>query len=208
METKTDSAFASSSLVERYMPDPPWRWPFIIALGAFCGLGLFTIVISNAVSYISDDPKACVNCHNMTTQYSTWMHSSHREVAMCNDCHVPHNNIVNEYFFHAKDGLRHTAVFTLGIEPQVYELTSEAAEVVQYNCKRCHEHTVSQVAAMNVDGRNFEAEGQLCWQCHRQTPHGQVASQASTPFSMVPDTKHAVADFIKKELNEKSNKNK
>ena len=41
----------------------------------------------------------------MTPQYATWSHSTHREHAHCNDCHVPHNNILNKYYFKAKDGM-------------------------------------------------------------------------------------------------------
>jgi hypothetical protein len=37
-------------------------------------------------------------------QYVTWFHSRHREVATCNDCHVPHDNIVRHYAFKASDG--------------------------------------------------------------------------------------------------------
>ena len=40
----------------------------IIALGLF----LYLVKISKALSYLSADPKACINCHVMNTQYATW----------------------------------------------------------------------------------------------------------------------------------------
>ncbi len=38
-----------------------------------------------APSFLTDDPEACVNCHLMRSAYLTWRHSSHAEVAHCND---------------------------------------------------------------------------------------------------------------------------
>lgn len=96
------------------IPPPRWRLPVIVLAGIFVGLGFYTMRVSNATSYISDDPRACINCHVMNPQYITWTHSSHREVANCNDCHVPHNNKANKYFFKAKDGLRHAFIRPFG----------------------------------------------------------------------------------------------
>jgi len=91
------------SLLSYIAPPDKWTFPVIILLAIFIGLGLFVFRISNAPSYFSDEPKTCVNCHIMAPQYSTWGHSAHREVATCNDCHVPHNNFLNKYYFKAKD---------------------------------------------------------------------------------------------------------
>ena len=74
----------------------------------------------------------------MAPQYATWMHSSHRERATCNDCHVPHDNVFNTYYFKAKDGLRHATVFTMRGEPQVIKIKEEGHHVVHQNCIRCH----------------------------------------------------------------------
>ncbi len=101
------------------VPTKKWRMPATILMGCIFGLGFYILKISNAASYLSDDPKACINCHIMTPQYLTWSHSSHREVASCNDCHVPHNNVLNKYYFKAKDGFNHASKFTLGLEPEV-----------------------------------------------------------------------------------------
>jgi hypothetical protein len=38
--------------------------PFVIvAGGSFCGIGLLTMHLSNATSYLRDDPRACISCH-------------------------------------------------------------------------------------------------------------------------------------------------
>ncbi|XGS82984.1 NapC/NirT family cytochrome c [Limibacterium fermenti] len=106
-------------------PRGGWRYPAIIITGAFVGLFIYTFFASRAYSYLSDDPSACVNCHIMSPYYATWMHSSHGGNTTCNDCHVPHNNIVNKYYFKAKDGLRHAAVFTLRGEKGATENRAE-----------------------------------------------------------------------------------
>ena len=80
-----------------------------------------------------------MNCHVMTTQYLTWQHSSHARVATCNDCHVPHDNLVHKFAFKAQDGSWHATVFTMRWEPQVIRLSERAKPVVQANCRRCHE---------------------------------------------------------------------
>ena len=106
-------------LIKRLAPPENWRLPVVLISGMIVGLSLYIIRISNAASYLSDKPETCINCHVMNPQYATWNHSSHRAAANCNDCHVPHNNILNKYYFKAKDGLRHASVFTRRNEPQV-----------------------------------------------------------------------------------------
>jgi cytochrome c nitrite reductase small subunit len=106
------------SILNTILPPKKWQFAVAIASGLLFGLLAYIFYISNAVSYMSDDPRACINCHVMNPQYASWTHSAHREYATCNDCHVPQNNILNKYFFKAKDGLRHATMFTLRLEPQ------------------------------------------------------------------------------------------
>jgi len=44
-------------------------------------------------------------------------------------------------------------------------------------------------------------EGKLCWDCHREVPHGVLSSQSSTPHAMVPDLDRAVPEWLQKKLN-------
>jgi formate-dependent nitrite reductase cytochrome c552 subunit len=94
-------------LFKRLAPPERWRLPVIIVSGILAGLFFYLGYISRVASYLSDDPSTCMNCHIMAPQYATWNHSAHREKTNCNDCHVPHNNVLNKYFFKAKDGIRH-----------------------------------------------------------------------------------------------------
>ena len=180
-------------------PLTKYRLTIFILTGIFIGLSLTVFRLSNATSYLSNDPRACINCHVMTSQYSTWMHSSHRERAVCNDCHVPHDNLLREYYFHASDGFRHSFMFTFRLDPQVIKIGNAGKEVVQENCIRCHLHLVEDVSLMKITYANYkEGKGHLCWDCHRETPHGRVHSQASTPYTYVPDMQQALPDWLKK----------
>lgn len=199
----------------RYNLIPPhkWRRAAIVAVAAFFGLGLYVLRVSNAASYLSDDPQACVNCHLMTPQYITWNHSSHREVAHCNDCHVPHNNVVNKYFFKAKDGLYHASIFTLRAEPQVIKAKSASIEVIQNNCIRCHSDQVTDAQlAGYVEDHHAKRTDRLCWECHREVPHGRVKSLSSVGFQIEPIRAHAppdlkvVPEWLKKTMEENNQK--
>lgn len=154
-----------------------------VIMGLITGLFVFIIYISKAHSYLSDNPKACINCHIMAPQYATWMHSSHREAADCNDCHVPHQTFVHHYLFKAMDGAKHSYVYTFRLEPQTISMHSMGRKVVQDNCIRCHETTLMKT----VMGQS-EISRRPCWDCHRYTPHGRVKSLSSTPNARVPTT--------------------
>jgi cytochrome c nitrite reductase small subunit len=155
--------------------------------------------LSNAISYLSDDEHACINCHVMTPQYATWFHSSHRERAKCNDCHVPHDNIFRKYFFKASDGLRHSFMFTFNLEPQVIRIKEAGKSVTQENCIRCHKNQIENVSINTITLKNsLEGKGHLCWDCHREVPHGRVHSQASTQNAIVPPLHPALPDWLYK----------
>jgi cytochrome c nitrite reductase small subunit len=174
-------------ILRAIIPPDAWKRPVVILLGILVGLGAYIIKISNAPSYLSDDPATCVNCHVMYPQYASWFHSSHREVANCNDCHVPHNGTANKYFFKMKDGMRHSYMFTMRLEPQVIRIKEAGQEVVQQNCIRCHSDLVSMVKIVEVTSENSKTgKGHRCYDCHRETPHGTVNSLSSVQAALVP----------------------
>ncbi|MBU1010848.1 MAG: cytochrome c nitrite reductase small subunit [Bacteroidetes bacterium] len=181
------------------MPPPQWRTAVVLMCGAIIGLGSYAFYSSKAWSYLSNSPETCVNCHIMAPQYATWQHSSHREKANCNDCHVPHDNPFRTYFFKAKDGMRHATMFTLRLEPQNIFIKEAGIEVVQENCIRCHGGLIANAQLM-VQTRQFHTsfEERLCWECHREVPHGRVKSLSSTPYARVPMLSSPVPVWLKK----------
>jgi cytochrome c nitrite reductase small subunit len=174
------------ALILSFIPPPTWRLPVLFLLAIFLGLGSYVFYLSKAWSYLSDDPKVCVNCHIMSPEYATWSRSSHQRVS-CNDCHVPHTSVFAKFAFKAYDGLRHSAYFTLRLEPQVIRIREPGRAVVQENCKRCHAFKNERVSTLLVTGQNAACgQGRLCVECHRDTPHGRVHSLASVPDAQVP----------------------
>lgn len=177
---------------------PPDRWkiPVIVLLGIFTGLFFYAFYVSKAPSYLSDSPTTCLNCHVMTPQYATWSHSSHREVTNCNDCHVPQDNFFRHWLFKGKDGLRHASIFTLRMEPQVIHIKEAGIQVVQENCIRCHHQLFDRQA--NAPEKPKIAKERLCWECHRETPHGRVNSLSSVPHASAPLPESPVPEWLKK----------
>lgn len=179
---------------------PPRYWKMYVwgIASILTGVGAFLFYVSRAHSYLSDDPETCINCHLMAPQYATWQHSAHREVAVCNDCHVPHDNVFNKYFFKAQDGLRHATIFTLRAEPQVIRIKEAGVGVVQANCIRCHSTTNERVGTTVSYDNTLHGDGRLCWDCHREVPHGRVKSLSSTPHARVPLPGSPVPDWLRK----------
>jgi len=184
-------------------PPPQWKLPVLVSLGIFVGLGFYVLYLSKAASYLSDNPETCVNCHVMAPQFATYQHSSHREVATCNDCHVPHNNVFNKYFFKAKDGLRHASMFALRMEPEVIFILEEGKEVVHNNCIRCHSQTLTDPKlAAQVPNHAHNTQDRVCWECHREVPHGRVNSLSSVPNARVPLPESPVPDWLQEYMEE------
>ncbi|MEI6089842.1 MAG: cytochrome c nitrite reductase small subunit [bacterium] len=186
-------------IIQKLLPPDRWRAQVIILLGVICGLVAFLFYVSKAHSYISDSPQTCVNCHIMAPQYATWSHSSHRICTNCNDCHVPQNNILSHYFFKAKDGMRHSAIFTIRTEPSVIFILPAGQKVVQKNCLRCHENLMTdyKLMAYNKEIQKFRNE-RKCWECHRETPHGRVNGIASVPNAQAPLPESPVPGWLRK----------
>ena len=191
-------------LLNLVIPPPEWKVPVIISLGVLAGLSLLIFRISNASSYFSDDPGACINCHVMTPQFATWQRSSHARVATCNDCHVPHDNPVRTYAFKASDGTRHAFMFTFRLEPQVIRIKEEGVNVVQENCIRCHYNYTNETSLVTVSGEDAKhGEGKLCWNCHRRVPHGLVNSLSSFPLARVPKLTRVIPVWLEKYIDNK-----
>lgn len=194
-----------NKIIHTVSPPGPWKLPVLIALGVLTGLILLVLYVGNATSYLSDKPETCVNCHVMFPQYTSWQHSSHARVATCNDCHVPHNNIISKYMFKASDGLRHTTMFTLRLEPQVIKIKEAGREVVEENCERCHEHLLGYYHSTGSGRENEDDEESevMCWSCHKEVPHGKVSSLSSFPNARVPKLSPVLPEWLTKALEKK-----
>lgn len=173
--------------------------PFFIIGGIAVGLGVYTIYMSRAHSYLSDDPAACINCHIMTPYYQSWNHSSHALWTNCNDCHVPQDNALKKYGFKAIDGLYHSAVFTVNGEPQVIRPRSASNNVIMENCIRCHTQLNTEFVktGMITYTEAKEGQGKACWDCHTDIPHTKISNLSSSPNAIVPLPESPVPDWLK-----------
>ena len=149
-----------------------------ILLGMFAGSGAYTFVSAHGLSYMSDDPKVCVNCHIMREEYDGWQHGSHKAVATCNDCHLPHDHVIHKLYVKASNGYYHAKGFTTGNFPDPIRIKASNAEVLEANCLRCHGEISSELTAHGTLGvptdptRKADLYG--CVRCHLEVGHGPV----------------------------------
>jgi cytochrome c nitrite reductase small subunit len=140
-----------------------------VCLGVAAGVGGYTFRYAEGLSYFKTDPKACVNCHIMQPQYDAWQKSSHHQVAVCIDCHLPHD-FIPKYLAKAENGWRHGEKFTtqLFVEPIVVQAKGRA--ILQDNCTRCHADVAHQIT-----GGPGVHEQLACVHCHWGVGHGEKA---------------------------------
>lgn len=142
-----------------------WALASVAAFGVLVGISLFTFGYARGASYFSDDPQTCMNCHVMREQFEAWNHSSHKNVATCNDCHTPHDNIVSKWFVKGLNGFNHSVAFTTGDFHDPIRIRAFNADVVQLNCIECHATAVSQVLGVH------EGDALRCVTCHADVGH-------------------------------------
>jgi cytochrome c nitrite reductase small subunit len=144
-----------------------------LLLGAALGIGSYTFVYAKGASYLSDDPSACANCHVMGEHYDAWSRSSHREVAMCNDCHTP-SGTIPKYVNKASNGFWHSFGFTTGDFPQPLRITDGNARVTERACRKCHESIALTIEGFTHDfpsGAPDASNEQTCVRCHADVGH-------------------------------------
>lgn len=137
-----------------------------VGVGALGGIGLYTFRFAEGLSYLSNDPKACMNCHVMREHYDSWVKSSHRLAATCNDCHVPHS-FPEKYFTKMDNGWHHSKAFTLQNFREPIRIRRSNLLTLQHNCVHCHAAQVGDIAGH----RDVEEGTARCTDCHRSVGH-------------------------------------
>lgn len=147
---------------------PPF-WVLILLTGmagGVFGLGSFTFIFARGYSYLSDDPRACANCHVMQEVFDGWNHGSHKAVAVCNDCHTPHD-LLGHYLVKGLNGWRHSEAFTTGDFAEPIRITDSDRAVAWQNCLRCH----GELTAMISHSQSPDPTD--CLRCHADVGHGK-----------------------------------
>lgn len=111
----------------------------------------------------SESPAFCASCHVMEEQHTAWSHAGAHRRIRCVDCHLPNGNHLTHYVWKAIDGMKDVISFNTNMVPERITLSRHGAKVVQANCIRCHEQTVSMMDTTRQ-----------CWTCHRQLRHRQT----------------------------------
>lgn len=141
-------------------------WLLIPPAGMLVGLGAFTFVYAEGGSYLTNDPEACANCHVMQSHHDAWLKSSHRNVAVCNDCHAPHD-LFGKYAVKARNGFNHSLAFTTGRFHEPIMITPANRAVTQAACRHCHAPIVDA-----IDADPAPREQVLdCIRCHAGVGH-------------------------------------
>jgi cytochrome c nitrite reductase small subunit len=133
-------------------------------LGVLIGIGGYTFVYAKGYSYLTNDPGACANCHVMDNHFRAWTKSSHRAVAVCNDCHTP-PGLVPKYATKAINGFNHSFAFTTGRFPEPLRITPRNAGVTEQACRKCHTEIVSAIEGPQEGNRLS------CIRCHSTVGH-------------------------------------
>jgi cytochrome c nitrite reductase small subunit len=131
-------------------------------LGTLLGMSAYTFQYAEGTSYLSNDPRACVNCHIMRDQYEGWLKATHHDVATCNDCHVP-QDFLGKYFTKIEHGYRHSKGFTFQDFHEPIQITHGSRSIVQANCVRCHQSLVQELGVHSGDAD--------CAHCHSGIGH-------------------------------------
>ena len=136
-----------------------------VAIGVVLGLGAYTFVHAEGISYLTDRPAACANCHVMRAHYDAWLKSSHHAVAVCNDCHTP-AGVWPKWKTKLKNGWNHSTAFTTGRFPDPIRITPAGRAVVVQACRKCHEDLVH--AMLATHGPDAATS---CVRCHEGVGH-------------------------------------
>jgi cytochrome c nitrite reductase small subunit len=173
MERKPNATGSEAASQVLRQPLGGWGWAgaFTIAVaaafGVMGGLGVFTFGYGDGAAYLSNDPAACANCHIMQPQYESYRKSSHKSVATCNDCHLPHN-FVGKWFTKADNGFFHSFAFTTGRFHEPIQIKPRNRRVTQNACLHCHADFVNHMLPAEPGG-----DMQLCIHCHADVGHAQ-----------------------------------
>lgn len=163
------------------------------------------IVLGGVAIPLTNHPKFCASCHNITPSYDSWVKSSHKEVT-CVACHVRPGI---EGWIHDKAwaGTKDVAIYLFSTPTDAHDLK---AKVDSSLCFDCHQHVLrtSEVAPRDLPApvkdvglvmshrKHMEAfgvrgQGEGCTTCHA----GVVHDQPIKGYPIVVPRGHVSADI-------------
>jgi cytochrome c nitrite reductase small subunit len=137
-----------------------------VLVGLAVGIGGYTFIYAKGYSP-HERSAACANCHVMNDYYAGWMKGPLRSVAVCNDCHAPHN-FVGKYATKATNGFWHSFYFTTGRYPDHLEIKPRNLRIADGACLHCHTEITDAILEHPAHG---EHERTSCVRCHWDVGH-------------------------------------
>ena len=156
------------------------RWVMIACLaGMLVGVAGFTFDYAEGLSYLSNEPKACVNCHIMNDQFDSWRKGPHHAVGHLQrlpPAGAPSREVPRQgaQRLPPLDGLHLPAIAARAIRTQKLffhepiRIKPSNSQILQDNCLRCHGDLVHEV----VRGSTWADDAIRCVHCHRGVGHG------------------------------------
>jgi cytochrome c nitrite reductase small subunit len=138
-----------------------------VTVGILIGSGGYTFFYAEGLSYLSSDPKMCLNCHVMREPYDNWEKAAHHAEANCNDCHTPHD-FLGKWFVKSENGLWHSYGFTFQNFHEPIMIRPRNSRVLENNCIECHKEMIDAITAARPDPPG----GWNCIHCHSDVGHG------------------------------------
>lgn len=135
------------------------------AFGVLGGLGAFTFGYGDGTAYLTNNPASCANCHVMRDPFDSWVKSSHKDVATCNDCHLPHD-FAGKWFTKVDNGFFHSLAFTTDDFHEPIQIKPRNRRVIQNSCLHCHADFVNPMLPTQPGG-----QVQWCVHCHSDVGH-------------------------------------
>lgn len=137
----------------------------VSGFGVLGALGAFAFDYGDGTAYLTNNPASCANCHVMQTHYDGWSKSSHKDVATCNDCHLPHD-FLGKWITKADNGFFHSLAFTTNDFHEPIQIKERNRQVTQNACLHCHGDYVNHMLPTKKGG-----DMQLCVHCHGDVGH-------------------------------------
>lgn len=140
----------------------------VFVFGSFIGVGSFTFLYANGIGYLYDEPEVCAQYHAMDDYLEGYNKGSHKDVATCNDCHMPHGNLAKLLWVKADNGFWHALKFTTGAYPTNIEIRESNRHVTNEACVYCHGDYLSGVHEVRAEGDELD-----CTRCHETVGHAK-----------------------------------
>ncbi len=137
----------------------------VIFIAAGAVIMLFLLLGPPKLLARSESPVFCNGCHVMESEFAAWSHAGAHRRKKCVDCHLPNQNTAIHYIWKSLDGMKDVGFFFSGLASDSIKITEHGRKVLQANCIRCHEATVSMID-----------QGRQCWDCHRRIAHKRTGA--------------------------------